>query len=330
MGAVGAYKWFNAGSDSAKAQLPWFSQPWFWLPALLLVGVCFAKDSLGPMVPTALKKPLDIAEVFENKISALVATGAIVPLAMTVFKALEPSQASLSESGFAAIDFSPVMNVLMVPVALCVYATVWVVSHAINILILISPFATVDAALKSFRTAVLASVVGSHWLSDFFGAVWALGIFGLCLLLSGWAFRLLIFGNVFAWDLLTFRRTRHIPEPTSATAFLARRTEGVPVRTFGTIRADDGGLVFEYRPWLLLARRSLKIEGAGISVGRGLLHPEILQTSSGDTVDVLDLPPRYRGHEEAVASALRIARVEDVGLRAAWNWLRRLAGMRVG
>jgi hypothetical protein len=330
MGAVGAYKWFNAGSDAAKAQLPWFSQPWFWLPALLLVGVCFAKDSLGPMVPTALKKPLDIAEVFENKISGLVATGAIVPLAMTVFKALEPSQASLSESGFAAIDFSPVLNLLMVPVALCVYATVWVVSHAINILILISPFATVDAALKSFRTAVLASVVGSHWLSDFFGAVWAFGIIGLCLLLAGWAFRLLIFGNVFAWDLLTFRRTRFTPAPSSATAFLARRTEGVPVRTLGTLRADEAGLVFEYRPWLFLARRTFKIEGAGISVGRGLLHPEILQTSSGETVDLLDLPPRYRGHEEAVASALNLGRVEDVGLRAAWNWLRGLVGMRVG
>jgi hypothetical protein len=330
MGAVGAYQWFNAKSDSAKAKLPWFAQPWFWGPALLLVGLCFAKDSLGTVVPTALKKPLDVAEVFENKLSGLVATGAIVPLAMTVFKALEPSSASLSDHGFAAIDFSPVLNVLMVPVALCVYACVWVVSHSINILILISPFATVDAALKSFRTAILASVVGSHWLSDFFGAMWAMVIVGVCLLLAGWAFRLLIFGNLFAWDILTFRRTRFTPETDSATAFLARKIEGVPARTFGKLRPEAGGWVFEYRPWLFLARRTLKLDlnHGNAAIGKGLLHPEVLRTDSGDSVDLLDLPPRYRGHEQAVAAALGIASVEDVGLMAAWNWLRGLLGLR--
>lgn len=327
MGSVGAYKYFTAKDDAAKAKLPWFAQPWFWAPALLLVGICFAKDSLGPVVPTALKKPLDIAEVFENKLSGLVATGAIVPLAMTVFKAVDSSSAGLSDSGFAALDASPILNVLMVPVALCVYATVWVVSHAINILILISPFATVDAALKSFRTAVLASVVGSHWLSDFFGALWALVIIGICLLLAGWAFRLLIFGNLFAWDFLTLRRRRFSPEGGSATAFLARKFEGVPARTLGTVRPTEGGLEFEYRPWLVLAPRRLTLKPIGISVGRGLLHPEVLSVDGGEVTDILDLPPRYQGHEEAVAAALRISSVQDVGLRAAWNWLRGLFGL---
>lgn len=329
MGSVGAYKYFTAKDDTAKAKLPWFAQPWFWAPALLLVGICFAKDSLGPVVPTALKKPLDIAEVFENKLSGLVATGAIVPLAMTVFKAVDSQAAlGLSDSGFAALDGSQFMNVLMVPVALCVYATVWVVSHAINILILISPFATVDAALKSFRTAVLASVVGSHWLSDFFGALWALVIVGICVLLAGWAFRLLVFGNLFAWDLVTFRRHRFQPEVGEATAFLARKIDGVPARTLGTVRPADSGLLFEYRPWLVLPVRSLALNPKEISIGRGLLHPEILSVEGGETTDILDLPPRYRGHEEAVASALRVPTVQDVGLRAAWNWLRGLLGFR--
>jgi hypothetical protein len=330
MGAVGAYQWFGAKSDAARARLPWFAQPWFWGPALLLVGLCFAKDSLGPVVPTALKKPLDLAEVFENKLSGLLATGAIVPLAMSVFKALEPPSASLSDGGFAAIDFSPVLNLLMVPVALCVYACVWVVSHSINILILISPFAIVDAALKSFRTAILVSVVGSHWLSDFFGALWALVIVGVSVLLAGWAFRLLVFGNVFAWDILTFRRSRFSPEPHCAVAFLARKIDGVPTRTFGIIRQETDGWRFEYRPWLFLSRRSLSLNlsSESAAIGKGLLHPEVLRVDSGDAVDLLDLPPRYRGHEQAVAKALGVSSVQDVGLMAAWNWLRGLLGVR--
>jgi hypothetical protein len=216
----------------------------------------------------------------------------------------------------------------MVPIALCVYATVWVVSHAINILILISPFATVDAALKGFRTAVLGSVVGSHWLSDFFGAAWALVIVGVCALLAGWAFRLLIFGNVFAWDILTFRRKRFVAEGDFAWGFLSRKVDRVPVRTYGRIRPSSGGLVFEYRPLLFLAARSVPLAPGSHCVGRGLLHPEILRVEGAEAWDVLDLPPRYRGHEERVAATLGLAEVRDVGIRAAWNSLRGLLGLR--
>ncbi|MFZ9683738.1 MAG: hypothetical protein ACO3DQ_11170, partial [Cephaloticoccus sp.] len=73
----GAYKWFTAKDDAAKAALPWFAQVKFWLPALLIVGVCALKDSFGAVVPTGLKKPLDMLETIENKFSGLVAAGAV-------------------------------------------------------------------------------------------------------------------------------------------------------------------------------------------------------------------------------------------------------------
>ena len=38
-------------------------------------------------------------------------------------------------------------------------AIVFLAANAINILILLSPFTIVDAALKTFRTAILATVV---------------------------------------------------------------------------------------------------------------------------------------------------------------------------
>ena len=45
--------------EAERARLSWYAQPWFWGPALLVVGLCFLKDALGPAVPTALKKPVD-------------------------------------------------------------------------------------------------------------------------------------------------------------------------------------------------------------------------------------------------------------------------------
>ena len=53
-GAYGAYQWMSAKDEAARAALPWFAQISFWLPALLLVGVCAAKDALGAL-PAALR-----------------------------------------------------------------------------------------------------------------------------------------------------------------------------------------------------------------------------------------------------------------------------------
>ncbi len=85
VGAVGAYDYFKAKTAEEKAKLPWFANPLFWVPALLLVGACFLKDTAGIALPTVLKKPFDVAETVEHKISGLVATGAFVPIAASIF-----------------------------------------------------------------------------------------------------------------------------------------------------------------------------------------------------------------------------------------------------
>ncbi len=83
VGAVGAYQWWTAPREK-RADLPWFANPFFWVPALLLVGACFLKDTAGMALPAVLKKPFDVTETFEHKISGLVATGAFVPIIVTI------------------------------------------------------------------------------------------------------------------------------------------------------------------------------------------------------------------------------------------------------
>src|ERR1017187_9954272 len=105
--AVGAWKYFHAQTPQQRARLPWFAQPWFWIPAFVLVTACFLKDTVGITAPRLLKKPLDVADAIEHKISGLIATGAFVPLIIAVFPHAEPEASLPGASGFlAAVDLS--------------------------------------------------------------------------------------------------------------------------------------------------------------------------------------------------------------------------------
>src|SRR6266496_2085847 len=127
------------------------------MPALLLVAIVGLKDVLGTTAPVALKKPFDIAEAIENKISGLVAAGAFVPLLVTTFHDTGTETVRLSSMGFATMDFSWLYNLILVPVAVAAFIVVWLVGNAIHVLIVLSPFTTVDTALKGARLALLRS-----------------------------------------------------------------------------------------------------------------------------------------------------------------------------
>src|SRR5262245_25015960 len=91
---VGAYKWCKTPPEK-RAKLAWYAQPWFWVPALLLVALAFVKDTFGAALPTAVKKPFDVAEAIENKISGLVAAGAFVPLIAAIFTSVGGDDSAL-------------------------------------------------------------------------------------------------------------------------------------------------------------------------------------------------------------------------------------------
>ncbi len=326
VGAVGAVKYFKT-PEAARGKLPWFAQPWFWVPALLLVLLVCLKDVLGTTAPTILKKPFDVIEVFENKISALIVAGAFVPFVATVFQSISEDGSLAAEMGLATIDGASLLNLLTVPLALAAFFVVWMVSHVINVLILVSPFGTVDALLKFARLSLLLTVALSSLVNPYFGAAVSLVIILVACFLAGWSMRLTVFGNVFAWDLLTLRHARFTVGETADRAFTARRIEKVPVRTCGRVRRDEQGrLVFEYRPWLILPKRTLVLPEGDFSVGRGLLNPEVLHLKDGVAKRVLTLPPRCRTHEERFAKAYQMAGVQDVGLikgiKALWSWLK--------
>jgi hypothetical protein len=329
--AVGAWKYFHTQTPQQRAKLPWFAQPWFWMPGFVLVAVCFLKDTLGIAAPRLLKKPLDVADAIGHKINGLIAVGAFVPLIITVFPPAEPEASLLGSNGFlAAIDLSWLGNGLLMPVAMLAFCIVFLASNAINVLILLSPFGVLDAALKGFRLLVLLTVTVTAFVNPWLGAVWALIIIGIAYSISGWSFRLSHFGLVFIWDFVTLRRRRFLPDMSANGMFLARRINKVPTRTYGKLlRGEKGGLVLRYRPWLVLCERKLVLPEGQYAIAKGLFYSQIMRVEGEGLTAAILLPPRYRGHEEELLSIYALTGVRDAGLLAAFRWLRELLGFKL-
>lgn len=333
-GIYGAYLWFDADTPAQRAALPWFAQVTFWLPALLIVGVCAAKDSLAAALPPGFKKPLDVLEAVENKVSGLVAAGAVLPFTMDslskVLIAQGPGAPALP-TGFAtlpigAMDFSWLLTALTLPLALAVFAVVWMASHAINVLILLSPWGAVDTALKAARTGLLALVALSAGLNPWLGALLSLAVIFVSWLVAGWSFRLTIFGTLLSWEFLTFRRLRFRPQIGTGNGVFSGPqlgAQGLPVRTYGRWlnEPENGGWRFAFRPWLVLPERSIRISPQQPAIGRGLF----LSTVRDGDETTFTLPPRYRGHEDALVALYQIeGGVQPAGLRRAWCVIREL------
>jgi len=332
----GAYKWFTAKDDAAKAALPWFAQVKFWLPALLIVAACALKDTFGAMVPTGLKKPLDMLETVENKFSGLVAAGAVVPFAMDtltkmVFAGGAGVAPELAHTGVAAIhlaafDVSWLLDLLTIPFGIAVYVLVWLASHAINVLIILSPWGAIDAGLKAMRTALLGLITVSATMNPWISAVLSLVVIVVAYFIAGWAFRLTIFGSIFTWEFITRRRNRFAPAASDNAMFAGAHLDDVPIRTYGRlVKAANGGLEFVYRPWLFLAPRTKVVTtpAAKLAVGTGAFFSDIIDA---DDRTVFTLPPRYRGHEESLARLCAFAEVRPIGLHKAWSQLREMLG----
>ena len=331
VGAVGFLDWLHAKTPDQKAKLPWYAHMSFWLPALLLVGAVGLKDAAGTVLPPGLKKPLDVAETIENKVSGLVAAGAFVPFIASIFHAGTTSAGMPGHLGTASIlaaDFTPVLNILSIPLFVVAFVFVWLVGHVINVLILVSPFGVVDTALKSVRIGVLGLLVIVHKLDPWLAAGISLLIIVISYFVAGWSFRLMVYGSVFTWDFISGKRHRFTPAPNANWMFLARKTERAPVRSYGKlIKTEAGKLTFTYRPWLILPPRTVNLPEGQYAVGRGLFYPEILLVDGEKTKALLTMPPRYKKHEEEIGRLYGIADVCDTGLlkgiRAIWRWFTR-------
>lgn len=335
--AYGAYKWWSAKDAAARQALPWYAQAKFWIPALLLVAVCALKDTVGTVVPPGLKKPLDVLETIENKFSGLVAAGAVVPFALDtitkmVFSGGTAAVPTVAHTGVAAIqlaafDATWLINLLTVPFGIAVFLVVWLASHAINVLILLSPWGAIDAGLKAARTALLGVITLTSTMNPTLSAILSIAVIILSYFIAGWAFRLTIFGAIFSWEFVTRRCARFQPSAEENRMFTGAYFKDAPIRSYGSLRKRaEGGHEFVYRPWLVLAPRVAAVPASStLAVGTGAFFSDVVDR---EDQTIFTLPPRYRGHEPTLATLTGMNGVRPIGLHKAWSELREMLGGR--
>jgi hypothetical protein len=337
--AIGAWKYFHT-NENLRSKLPWYCHPYIWGSGLALLTLCFLKDFLGAAAPALVKKPLDFLELFEDKLSALVASAGFVPLvalAVSQYQQIRPEQSSanFAGSGLALMPLSDLAQCSMynpwvtIPVSIAAFCIVWLSAHALNVLIALSPFGIVDAGLKLAKLALISAITLSAALNPYFGAVVSLAFILIGALAAGWSFRLTVFGALMGRDfLLNKHASAEEVRESGVKGFLARRFDGVPVRTFGKLkRSPEECLSFVYRPWLLLPQRSVPFAEDGMVVCKGLLHPTVShrETLASAPRSSLLLLPRYRRIEETIATRYGCQEVIDSalmrGFKAMRQWL---------
>lgn len=330
--AVGAWRYWQT-PQTARDALPWYAQPWAWGTGLAILTLCFLKDSLGTAMPGILKKPFDMIELFEDKASALVASGAFVPLvAQEMAKHLEAKQAivvptaSIGTLGFTTVDAAW----FMVPAAIIAFLVVWVCSHAINVLIVLSPFSTLDALLKLARAGVLLSVTVIYAIAPWLAAALCLVIIVIAAFLAPAAMRLMIFGARYAADILLPWRARRKATPDEPHAFTLGGFAGIPSRTGGRlVLLENGTLAFRYRRFCVLDVRTIPLTDDRHHIEKGVLSPSLVhRAGEKDQRKLLLFLPRYRTHEQTIATHLNLHGVREHavarGFKAAKEWVRGL------
>jgi hypothetical protein len=342
---LGAYEYWRT-PHAARAQLPFYTKPVVWIPIAILLVLILGKDTIGGAAPL-FKKPLDAVEVLMLNKASLFLLG--VPVVVhevgqmmgftslaQLLQAIEPTvYAQSSGSGsVVAQTASGALTALLIALGCGLTFTVWVVGHALDVLVLLSPFPFVDLMLKGLRALVFAVLAGLTILDPKVAAVLSVFVFLLCALLAGWAVRLLVFGAVFSSDLLgvvAFANRADPREGDGLRGFTVSKIESIPRRSYVKLlrNASDGSLELRYRPWLLgLEQRVVLPRTAGYDIGFGFLYPSLIETkdNSSGFRQLVRLLPRYRKTEMALARILGVKGIRDIrfgaGLGSFWKWLR--------
>lgn len=333
--ALGAWEYLRA-TEATRSNLPWHSHPAVWGIGFSIFIIVIFKDALGAALPPIAKKPLDMMELFESQASGLLAAGVIVPatvpkLAEQILSVRGPQEAipyAIQSASIIPFDLPSIsLTLALFPLVLLVFGAVWLTSHAINILILLSPFGLIDAGLKLVKAGLLLAIAIPFLIHPMLG----LGVSLLIICISFWlapiAFRMMVFGTMMSLDVLwPWKRSIALER---AHSFNFRRVESVPAWTYGRLSsASDGTFKFSYRPWLLFQRKEIILVSDAYCLGRGLLLPTLERRNGVDCEShqwSFVFLPRYRGEELDLSNELAIARIHDgvlvKGIRTIGSWL---------
>ena len=277
------------------------ANPWFWGSLCALLAFSLGLRLLTPLIP-GFGKLLKGVILVEQKIMGLLTAGLLIP---TI--ALTMENTGLTSSDHAQVAVAGIFGTSGYVVAgLLIYSVVWVVSHVIDSLVLLSPFALIDATLLTMRGALLAILGVAYWIHPAISAGICCVLIVICFLSTGWCIRINILASTFAFDLLTLRCKWMRPNQWPIRVFITGKSGLAPTRTRGLLERDPDGLRVRWRRFYWLTKRSTVLHRGSAKLVRGVVWSELYAESSPKVLVTLILPPRYFNHDQWITEHLEI------------------------
>ncbi len=337
---LGAVRYFEA-EPLARSALPWYGQPWFWGSGMALALLFAANTAIGTLVP-GLKKPMDVVEEWENKLSAVLASPvAIAELlnlgANVAGKAIPISGspgalAAVPDPGWQGGFLEAVSSGMLAAGGVGVFAVVFLLAHGIQVLILLSPSAELDLLLRTGRALLVGGLLALSECCPWIGLLIAAPLVVIAVVACRFSLRLLRFASTFSSDLLL--RKKEEVTGGSWLAFWGADFAGFPFRQQGRLIRKQEELFFRTRRGVLRRERERRLgDCRGFWLRVGWLGPSVVvRDSEGAERVVVRLPPRYRGQEVALVREVGLAgSVEGrwrMTLREFRRWVASLWGSR--
>ena len=286
---------------TAGKTLPLYANPWIWGSLCALFATIFGLRLLTPLFP-GTGKILKGFILVEQKIMGLLAAGLFMP---TIASTLENAGfSSNNHDQVAAAGFFGTTGYVVA--GLLIYSVVWVVSHVIDSLVLLSPFALIDATLLTIRATFLAILAGAYYLSPLFSAGLCCILIVICFFIAGWCIRINLLASTFAFDLLTLRCLWVRPNQWPLRIFITGKSGLAPTRTRGLLERDPDGLRVRWRRFYWPIKRSTVLHRGSAKLVRGVVWSELHAESSPKVLVTLILPPRYFNHDQWITEHLEI------------------------
>lgn len=277
------------------------ANPWFWGSLCALLAFSLGLRLLTPLIP-GFGKLLKGVILVEQKIMGLLTAGLLIP---TI--ALTMENTGLTSSDHAQVAVAGIFGTSGYVVAgLLIYSVVWVVSHVIDSLVLLSPFALIDATLLTMRGALLAILGVAYWIHPAISAGICCVLIVICFLIAGWCIRINILASTFAFDLLTLRCKWMRPNQWPIRVFITGKSGLAPTRTRGLLERDPDGLRVRWRRFYWPIKRSTVLHRGSAKLVRGVVWSELYAESSPKVLVTLILPPRYFNHDQWITEHLEI------------------------
>jgi len=290
------YYWPTAGKTP-----PLHANPWFWGSLCALLAFSLGLRLLTPLIP-GFGKLLKGVILVEQKIMGLLTAGLLIP---TI--ALTMENTGLTSSDHAQVAVAGIFGTSGYVVAgLLIYSVVWVVSHVIDSLVLLSPFALIDATLLTMRGALLAILGVAYLIEPAISAGICCVLIVICFLIAGWCIRINILASTFAFDLLTLRCKWMRPNQWPIRVFITGKSGLAPTRTRGLLERDPDGLRVRWRRFYWPIKRSTVLHRGSAKLVRGVVWSELYAESSPKVLVTLILPPRYFNHDQWITEHLEI------------------------